>query len=162
MNTWMRLVALILILITPTWGWAVIYDPFVSLRDIGPIKVSINDNAKGGCWTNVKEVKDYAEGKLEIAGADLSYTSDSMPRAGVRNTFRISVSGYRLNSGLCVGIMEIYLGGYQLSDATHEEGKVIGVLYFSEFDMQMQHPKNMNNQILDSVKEAIEEWEDRN
>jgi len=97
---------LILFLIAPNWGLATIFSPNVNLKDLGAIKVVISDMATGGCWTNIKEVKDYADGKLEIAGA--------------------------------------------------------GIFLFSDYSMQMQHPSNMNNQILDTVKEAIAEWEVRN
>ena len=74
------------LLIAPSWGWGVIFDPYVKLKDIGPMQVSMRDFASGGCWTNIKEVKDYAEDKLEIAGADLSFIGDDLPYAGKKIT----------------------------------------------------------------------------
>ena len=99
-----------------SWGLATIFSPNVNLKDLGAIKVVISDMATGGCWTNIKEVKDYAEGKLEIAGADLSYKSDIIAHAGKRNNFTIAVFAQRLNSGLCIGLIRVQLGGYLLAE----------------------------------------------
>ena len=157
----MRWILLMFLLIAPSLGLGVIFDPYVKLKDIGPMQVSMRDLATGGCWTNIKEVKNYAEDKLEIAGADLSFTGDDIPYAGKKNYFTIAVTAERLSNGLCIGSVNVNIGGYFLTDIVHEAGQIAGLLDFSEYGMRFYHPRNMNNQILDTVKEAIAEWEAR-
>lgn len=146
------------LLISPCWGSEYIIDATLNLNDVGPIKVRTIDDVSGGCWTNIKEVKNYAEDKLEMAGADLSYTIDRMAIAGARNRFDIYVSGNRLNSGLCVGDVEVSLNRF----AKSQIGDHIGVLFFSRMSVAFTNPRNFNNQVLDAVKGAIGEWEGRN
>lgn len=161
-----------LILIATMWvgsvSWATIYDPHVTLKDIGALKVAIHDDTSGGCWTNMKEAKDYAEAKLDIAGADLSYVSDDVTYAGKRTKFFISVFGYRMSDGVCVGHAEIQIGGFLVTDiwtqsrAAAGHLNVVGHLDFSKYTRLLRNPNNVNNEVLDTVKSAIEEWEDRN
>ena len=68
MNIRMRLVALILILIAPTWAAAEYTDKRFSVKDIR-IFVNILDDARDGCWTNIGEVRTYMEDKLSENGA---------------------------------------------------------------------------------------------
>lgn len=157
----MRYLIFIAALFVPNLSWAVIYDAEVTLKDIGPLKVMILDDASGGCWTNMREAKNYAEGKLEIAGADLSYVSDDIAYAGKRTNFWISVHADRLSNGLCVGHAEITISGYFFSNARHKEGQAIGILAFSQYRDLLRNGNNMNTQVLDTIKNAIKEWEEQ-
>ena len=67
----LKRLALTLLLIAPSFAWSEKFYPDITLDKIGNIEVVIRDGAVDGCWTNIKEVKNYAEGKLEIAGAKL-------------------------------------------------------------------------------------------
>ena len=114
------------------------------------------------------EAKNYAEAKLDIAGADLSYVSDEVTYAGKKTKFFISVYGYHTSDGLCVGHAEITIGGYfvtnvwtqNLEPAGHFNA--IGHLEFSQYTRLLRTPNNMNIQVLDTVQSAIKEWEHRN
>ena len=55
-----------LLLIMPMKVMAVKYDPDATFKNIGPLKVLIYDLATGGCWTNIKEVRDYVIGQVEL------------------------------------------------------------------------------------------------
>ena len=157
----MRYLFMVIAVCLPNLSWAKVFDPYVTLKDIGPLKVGILDNASGGCWTNMKEAKNYAEGKLEIAGADLSYVGDEPSYAGKHSHFWITVYAVRLSNGLCVGHAEIFISGYFFSDVKHKQGPAIGILRFSEQKYWMRNGKNMNTQVLDAIKTAVGEWEDR-
>ena len=43
-----------------------LHDDAFRLSQIDGVRVSLLDYAKGACWTNLKEVRDYAEEKLRI------------------------------------------------------------------------------------------------
>ena len=68
----MRLITFIFLLIAPSLTWATIYDKNAKLSNLGEINIAIIDSAFGGCWTNISEVRSYAVGKLEVAGATVS------------------------------------------------------------------------------------------
>ena len=40
----------------------------------------IDDGAKGACWTNLKEVREYAEEKLRTLGVKVSETNYMVPK----------------------------------------------------------------------------------
>ena len=71
----MRLIALILLFIFPSWAAAQKYDSKITIADISPVWVKIGDSAKNGCWTNLKETKNYAEGQIEIIGGKTGETA---------------------------------------------------------------------------------------
>ena len=80
-----------------------IYAQNVSYSDIffslkwKTVSVSLQDDAKGGCWTNLDEVKTVAQWYLGSAGATV--TEDSTPDSFV---FNIIVTGNRIRSGTTV------------------------------------------------------------
>ena len=84
----MRLIALVLILIAPTSAIALKFNAEMKLTDLNPIYVSINDFAKGGCWTNLKEVKTYASDKLELSGGVLIDTVEEVLKG---NAFALNI-----------------------------------------------------------------------
>lgn len=43
-------------------------SPDANPASVGPIGVSLSDDATGACWTNLKEAREYAEEKLRIKG----------------------------------------------------------------------------------------------
>ena len=156
----MRWIALIFCWLMPDWGWADIYDKKVSLKTIGTMKVNISDGAKDGCWTNLIEAKKYAESKLELAGANVSYGEDDLPIpvAGVRNSFSIAVNGLRMNNGVCVGTIDIKIGGFYFYEAIG----TIGFFEFSNRTSTVANSENFNVAVMNNTREAIAEWEARN
>lgn len=63
--------------------------------NVDSVAVSIADGADNGCWTNLGEVKRYAEDKLELAGFTLRSTKDSWTPKGYLMTITVTSSrGY--------------------------------------------------------------------
>ena len=87
MNVRMRLVALILMLTIPNLAVGGVWGSDYNITNIGKIQVRLMDDATDGCWTNIKEVKVYAEDKLEMIGADVMPFNNLLPVAGKENTF---------------------------------------------------------------------------
>lgn len=70
----------------------------------GPIEVSLNDGARDGCWTNLRDSKAYAVEKLSAMGFDVVENNDF---GGF--VFEIFVNAFRLNNGLCVGLVDLQI-----------------------------------------------------
>ena len=81
-------------------------DDKITLKDLQNITVNLKlrDDATGACWTNIKEVREYAEEKLRMKG--VTVTSDDVMDVRVKAYYlSISVNARRLtanNSGPCV------------------------------------------------------------
>ena len=81
-----------------------------SLSGVKTVKIDLEDDAKGACWTNLKEVREYAEEKFRIKGIKVV---EDYPKHNDRVVFekgmywlRITVVGERLytdGSGPCMG-----------------------------------------------------------
>ena len=155
MNTNMRPIALILILITPTWATAWNYNDDLTIKDLNPIYVSINDYAKNGCWTNIKEAKTYLSDKLELKGAVLTDDKNEVFN-GNGTGFSLSVNAVRhTTGGFCYGTILVRTEaiGVKLKGSNYR-----GLLTFSEKSTIQVSPINFNENVLDVISGAIEEW----
>ena len=159
MNVRMILVALILMLTIPNFAVGAVWGGDYNITNIGKIQVRLMDDATDGCWTNIKEVKVYAEDKLEMIGADVMPFNNSLPIAGKENTFDIEVGGSRFIGGFCHGMIHISLGGFARVPFGE---KGVGLFRYSDINFRVAAPDNFNNEVLNAVKKAIEEWEERN
>ena len=142
----MKLIVLILILVVPSWAGAQKFDKDITLTDVSPIFVDIDDASKDGCWTNIKEAKNYAEGQIEITGGKTIETLQ-----GANSTFFITVVSTRNNIG-CYGNMTI-----SVERPAYYEGHLVYVL-FSEIAQIATGQKNFNSIALDEIKRAVSEW----
>ena len=75
----------------------------VNPKSVGTIYVLLEDNAKGGCWTNLREVREYAEEKLRIAG----YSTAAKDKIYEARLF-VDVLAYKSN-GQCLGAIRAAL-----------------------------------------------------
>ena len=86
------------------------------------VNVSIQDGATGACWTNFKEVREYAEEKLRTLGVKVSETNYMEAEANIY-WFIIKVNARRLykdGSEPCNGNYSISLEGWAtINDVTH-------------------------------------------
>ena len=99
------LIALLMTFATQAGAW--IYDDNFALRNTMQMAVSIRDSARGGCWTNLRESREYAEEKLRISGAKVRDKTDFKPNASLGSYyFEIYVHARRENkngTGGCQG-----------------------------------------------------------
>ena len=84
--------------------------------------MSIQDGATGACWTNLKEVREYAEEKLRTLGVKVSETKYMTAEVNIY-WFIIKVNARRLykdGSGPCYGNYSISLEGWAtINEVTH-------------------------------------------
>jgi hypothetical protein len=84
------------------------------LRGLNAVRVSLRDGANGACWTNLKEVREYAEEKLRIKG--MAVTDINEPGLASEGTYWLSIvvhakRVYENNTGPCVGSLSASLVG---------------------------------------------------
>ena len=82
------------------------------LKSIQSVEIKLVDNATGACWTNLKEVREYAEEKLRMKGIKVSSRKSELN--AIRKTYQliINVHSVRLwqdGSGPCIGSAEVDL-----------------------------------------------------
>ena len=151
----MRLFALILMLIVPTWGVAQKFNAEMRLTDLNPIYVSVNDFASGGCWTNLKEVKTYASDKLELGGGVLTDSLEEVLK-GNAYALNILVNAKRHSTlGICYGNISIKTEGIGYGA---KEPQWRGMISYSEKGANVTSSTNFNQQVLDYVGKALDEW----
>lgn len=148
----LKRLALTLLLIAPSFAWSERFSWDKTLADIGSITVVIHDSAVDGCWTNIKEVKNYAEAKLEIAGAKLFEQDNDLYLAGIGNGFFIQVNARRLDSGYCFGSVQVFIGGAAMFL------DVLGFFKYSSINAIAGNSENLNISVLNHVQKAISEW----
>jgi hypothetical protein len=78
------------------------------------VRVVLHDNATGACWTNLKEVREYAEEKLRTFGVKVSQTEYMTAEANIYwlNIIVIAQRLYKDGTGPCFGHYDITLLGW--------------------------------------------------
>ena len=72
------------------------------------LSVSLRDNAKDACWTNLTETREYTEEKVRMAGGTLYETGQKY--FGEYYDLIVTVNSKRSRNGLCFGSLEVTLG----------------------------------------------------
>jgi len=128
--------------------------------DLPPIAVALDDQATGGCWTNIGEVQTYTEDKLRMAGADVIEIKKGgkiNPAVARREAalFGIRVKAERNGFGFCWGFMQIDL----VMGST--VNNINGVFVFANTASTLMRNENVNNDILDMVGRVVPRWNAR-
>ena len=128
------------------------FDPFID--DSFSIKgqkvvVGIYDEAKDGCWTNLGEVKRYAEDKLMLKGANVVYDMDD---ANLVLNILVKTIDIKEFPNNCIGKVEINLQkgvrskGFKWMATMADSG----VLFVDQ--------KPINVQLLDEINRHIADY----
>ena len=141
-------------LMLPSWGLAFYYET-TKLTDFKAIGVLIDDQATGGCWTNLREAKSYAEDKLQIAGANVTKNFlGKRPTADKGAAFIISVNAFR-NNATCIGTVRIEISAAEFG----ELNPLAGVMVYAASSSVANVPSNFNTHVLEMIRVAVEELE---
>jgi hypothetical protein len=120
------------------------------------VNVSIQDDATGACWTNLKEVREYAEEKLRTLGVQVSETNYMVAEVNIY-WFIIKVNARRLykdGSGPCHGNYSISLDGWAtINDVTH-----LALLGAREVKPFIPTTENFNRPILIGLEKAFSDF----
>lgn len=111
------------------------------------VQVYLYDSVADGCWTNLGEVRRYAEDKLSNAGAVVKKDVGVLYLDSTYE-YAISVIGYRLPNGICIGSIETELRTTVLQEKFH-------VAYVHNVAGLFSGPGNLNDNVLDFVGNSI-------
>ena len=141
----MRLIISLILLLTASTAHA------VNVRGAS-VNVAIHDAATGGCWTNLREVREYVEEKLYSRGArlaqDIGLLDDNVYR------LYVSVTGGKLyadGSGPCIGKYTVRLDGLTLI-----KGEPVWAVFVEESWLQAADG-NLNAVVNDVVNQFFRE-----
>jgi hypothetical protein len=113
--------------------------------------VMLHDNAREGCWTNLRKTREYAEEKLKMKGATLKEAWDS-------NTFLLEIEVVATRNpnadSQCFGMIRVCI-----SDMMYYKEPNKRLALVSENNYALLHNKNMNTQVLDRISVALAEFE---
>ena len=112
--------------------------------------VQLSDDAEDGCWTNLRETREYVEEKLRSKGANIVKEDQYGPND---YTFQVNVISYRISSG-CVAAIRISLSSASFIKNTSG----VDVVHFNSVGTRgfliSGHDK-ANNSVLNFVKDNI-------
>ena len=115
------------------------------------VKVVLSDYATGACWTNLKEVREYAEEKLRGRGIKVSDT-EYMQAEYKTYWFNIIVSARRFyedGSGPCLGRIGINLKGWAyINNIRHKA-------LLGEADVSLVTPENFNRYVIINLEKVF-------
>jgi len=128
------------------------FDPFIddgfSIKG-QKVVVGIYDEAKDGCWTNLGEVKRYAEDKLMLKGANVVYDMDDANLVLNILVKTISIQEFPNN---CIGQVEI-----NLQKGVRNKGfKWLATM--AESGVLFVYQKPINVQLLDEINRHIADY----
>lgn len=107
--------------------------------NIPSIHVGVNDLVKGGCWTNINEVKVYAEDKLRLLNHDVR------PEGEGEYTLMINAVGQRIELGYCDAIFDVEISKNLSIDGNNGRFVAFEVRY------HLYNERNINIQILENL-----------
>jgi len=123
-----------------------------SLNDILKTRVEIRDYLGNGCWTNLGEVKAYAEDKLRLKGVEVGNLPFTDAKYGLYE-FIIEGFGIRMQpTRVCVAHIKLEISSFTLIYETIHRA----VAYSEVFLRLSQRDSNLNNDILEIVRRTIE------
>ncbi len=121
------------------------FSPTINPR----ITVVLSDGAREGCWTNLKETREYSEAKLHEAGFEVVADASEATAA-----FEISVDSNRTNTG-CYGTIRIqgWLPSMPVLPASGQS-PINGSAFFD--GSIFANAENANNMTLEHIRQAVE------
>jgi hypothetical protein len=135
------------------------YEDAIGL--IHNVHVYIVDNVSGGCWTNLNAVENRVTAKLEQAGVR-TYNERLAFLNGVSVQLYIEPTGYRTNSGLCVGSLAYSIGANASQtigdvESTGTTWSVSRMSTIYQNGVTFSGPNNFNSDILEAVDSYTDE-----
>jgi hypothetical protein len=125
---------------------AYVFDDTLSPDTVPSISVTITDETEGGCWTNISDVKSYAEEKLKLLG----YNVILKPRI---HRLAVRVVSLRTPEELCVGVVTLNIGAVGKLEGLY------GVHIIANSTNIFANSKNANIAIFDFISSFMKELE---
>lgn len=135
---------------------AQVIDDNFRLSEVSNVNVKLTDDATGACWTNLKEVREYAEEKLRMKGVNVLEMNRGLAPFDYLKTynFQILVNAGRTFddvSGACIGYIRVQLYTFvQVNNTTP-------IAIAASNIARAGHLENFNQYIIEQVSDLISE-----
>ena len=154
----MRYLILACFLCLPSILWAKIWDNTAKVSDLGDVYVYIIDGATGGCWTNISESINYAEGKLKALGINVVKPQAGFPADRQGTALIVNVSVTRHEQGWCYGGINV---GFQTIGYAVGNRNLFGLVEYSMVLMSVAGGTSANVNVINTIQQALDEWNGR-
>ena len=144
------LTVFLLMLTTQASAW--VSKGFVP-KNVSQITVNISDQANDGCWTNIGEVKRYAEDKLELSGHKVLKEKFDVYKDDRHYVLDIIIIANRLGA-TCFGSYNL-----DISKQFYDK-KIAGIFSVGQKYGTFSGYENVNKYILNKVGKFMKEVED--
>ena len=151
----MRAILTALMLTIASQAGAAVWDPNnFDLKKLTSITVALQDSASGACWTNLKEVREYAEEKLRMKGVKIN-NDVTIFEEDYTYKFTITVTSERIykdDTGPCYGNVNAELYTFGLVNGN------VHVMNAGSYNYIAVDNKNLNQTIIEAVRSFISEF----
>ena len=124
-----------------------VWDRDFSISDTKAITVTLEDDASGACWTNLKETREYAEEKVRMLGGKID--DFDLPLASERKYelyIYVHLSRQFVNdTGDCYGNVRISLRTYAIIDTVFHNAEI------ARYSAILLHQDNLNATIINAM-----------
>ncbi|KIN60640.1 hypothetical protein Z945_1616 [Sulfitobacter noctilucae] len=126
------------------------------------VYVTIRDHADGGCWTNIRETRNYAQDQLELVGfnvIEMPERDNGLPHPVLRENiaeFKIQVDATRAETGLCHG--SINTSFWAAVSPKYNQRKIIIGQIGLDLHTTIYNSDTLNEAMFDSIKTSIQSW----
>lgn len=141
----MRILAAVFFLIfgTSVGALAQSISSDLSPTNVPTLRVEIDDQADDGCWTNLAEVKTYAEDKLELMGYALQDAHGGYD-------FNITVVAFRMPNNVCSASYTITVESLKFADG------LFGFHVMASHNGIVTRRDNLNTFVLEKVQDITD------
>ncbi len=115
-------------------------------EEMGAFSVRLDDNASGGCWTNLGEVRRYAEDQLAERGFTVFAPTSKDP-----SNWKLTIDVIADRDGGCNGAVIVEISTLALVAANDGVERLQKVVFWEETSTYWGWD-NLNRQILDDVR----------
>jgi len=141
------IVIFVTLVCSPAVADPVVWDKDFSIRDTKAIRVFLDDNASGACWTNLRETREYAEEKVRMLGGKID--DFDLPLASERryelNIF-VHLQRYFVDdTGPCYGNVRIALKTFAQIDTFFHSSEI------AHFTAVLLDPNNLNEEAIKAI-----------
>ena len=158
MGNFLRYFILIIALCLPSILTAKIWDDTAKVSDLGDVYVYIIDGATGGCWTNISESINYAEGKLKALGINVVKPQPGFPTVRQGTALIVNASLTRHEQGWCYGGINV---GFQTIGYAVGNRNLFGLIEYSMVSMSVAGGNSANVNVINTIQQALDEWNGR-
>ena len=141
------IVIFVTLVCSPAVADPVVWDKDFSIRDTKAIRVFLDDNASGACWTNLRETREYAEEKVRMLGGKIDdFVLPLAPERKYELNIFVHLQRYFVDdTGPCYGNIRIALKTFAQIDTFFHSSEI------AHFTAVLLDPNNLNKETINAI-----------